>query len=196
MDKILLDNNEFHFNEKDLPCLVHYSPGVGGSHFSVTMAADLFLGGSKILFLTAYPMAKENFLNQVTGYENDVLFVTKKDQIVIDKRVLIIESGNEDLFLTALSDLKDINERIIFVKNFEVFSEDTVLLAAQSKRAIISGNLDVFLAKAKLLERGYKTIIQFSQSTSIINPPCPDLEKYVGFFWQTDASGLLKVVSN
>ncbi len=46
-DKILLNNEDYHIGESDLPCLIHYAPKVGGSHFSVAMVADLFLRGSK-----------------------------------------------------------------------------------------------------------------------------------------------------
>jgi len=75
-DKILLNNEVYHIGEDGLPCLIHYAPKAGGSHFSVTMVADLFLSGSKILFLTAYPMAKDNFFQQIKGHHSDILNVS------------------------------------------------------------------------------------------------------------------------
>jgi hypothetical protein len=196
MNRILLNNQNLNFSEKDLPCLIHYTQGTGGSHFSVTMIADLFLSGSKILFLTAYPMAKENFLKQVSGHENDIAIVTQKEQIITNKQAIIIESGNENLFLDALNSLNDIDERIIFVKNFETFDKNIVLSANHKQKVIISGNLDSSSVKNELLKKQYKTIIQFSKSDSVIKPVCPNLEKYVGYFWQNDREGLIKIIQD
>lgn len=51
-DQIFLNNEEYHIGEDDISCLIHYVPKAGESHFSVAMVADLFLSGSKILFLS------------------------------------------------------------------------------------------------------------------------------------------------
>lgn len=196
VDKILLNNQEFHPGEEDLPCLIHYTEGTGGSHFSVTMLADLFLRRSKILFLTAYPMARENFLKQVMGHEDDVSFVTQKNQITTEKKALIIESGKESLFTEAMRELNDLDARIIFVKNFESFHDDTIMSVALHKKLIVSGNLDISSAKKTLHSSRFKTIIQFSHSDEITSPLCPNLEKHTGYFWQSTKDGLVKVITN
>lgn len=69
-DKILLKNKEFHFSENELPCLVTYREKSGGSHFTVSLVADLFF--------TAYPMAMDNFLAQIAGNESKVIYVAGK----------------------------------------------------------------------------------------------------------------------
>ncbi len=194
MNKILLDNQQFQFTKNNLPCLIHYSHGTGGSHFSVTMIADMFLGGSKILFLTAYHMAKDNFLKQVKGHENDVLFVTSSDQLTTNKQAIIIESGNENLFLEALNSLDDINERIIFIKNFEVFDNNIILSASNKQKLIISGDLDSSSIKGELINKEYQTIIQFSKPSMTLTNDFPSLEKYVGYFWQKNKDGLIKII--
>ena len=195
MNKILFNNSEFHFSENDLPCLIHYCEGTGGSHFSVTMIADMFLKGSKIIFLTAYHMAKDNFLEQVKGRGDDVLFATSHDQLIDKKQAIIIESGNENLFLEALSSLDDIDERIIFIKNFEKFDGNVVLAANNKQKLIISGNLDSSSIKNELLDKKYKTIIQFSKPNIAITKKLPDLKKYMGYFWQNDRDGLISVIN-
>lgn len=194
MNKILLNNNEFHFSKQDLPCLVHYTHGTGGSYFSVTIIADLFLSGNKVLFLTAYPMAKDNFLQQISGHEDNVLITTKKEHLNTDKQAILIESGNENLFLEALNNLQDINERIIFIKNFEGFDDKIILEASQRPKLIISGDIDLSPIKNELLKINYKTIIRFSKSNSNLKPICPDLEKYTGYFWQNNKNGLIKTI--
>lgn len=194
MNQIYLNDNKLHFEKQDLPCLIHYAHGTGGSHFSVTIIADMFLNGSKILFLTAYKMAKDNFLEQITGNEDKILIATQKNQLEINKQAILIESGNQDLFFEALNCLSDINERIIFLKNFEGFKNEIVLEASKKSKSIISGDLDLSPVKNELLKIDYKTIIQFSKSNSNLKPICPDLEKYTGYFWQKEKNGLIKTI--
>jgi len=43
--QLFLNNKPFHFSEGNLPGLVSYTDGVGGSNFSVVFVADLFLSG-------------------------------------------------------------------------------------------------------------------------------------------------------
>lgn len=159
------------------------------------MIADLFLKDAKILFLTAYPMAKDNFLKQVYGYEDKILTATQKNQLTTNKQAILIESGNQGLFLEALNELKDINKRIIFIKNFEIFDKNIVLSACKNKNIIISGDIDLSSTKKELLEIQFKTIIQFSQS-KFLKPVCSNLEKYTGCFWQKNKNGLIKTIIN
>lgn len=196
MNKILLNEKNFHFSEADLPCLIHYSEGTGGSHFSVTMIADMFSNGSKILFLTAYPMAKDNFLQQISGNENKVLIATQKYKLTTDKQAILIESGNQNLFLEALNHLDDINERIIFIKNFETFNDKVILAVINRQRLVMSGNLDASKDKNTISEKHFQTIIQFSKSEIKLTKNYPGLEKYSGYFWQNDRDGLIKINTN
>ena len=193
MDKIHLNQKNYHFTEKDLPCLVHYAQGTGGSHFTMTMIADLFMSGSKILFLTAFPMARENFMKQVSGYEDKVVYVTKGNQLDHHKQAIIIESGNQELFLEALN-ISDIQERVILIKNFEVFDNETIQKATLHNKIIISGDVDASAVKGELQKKKYQTIIQFSQPSTHIEPTCPNLTKHTGYLWQNGKSGLVTVV--
>lgn len=36
-DTILLNNETYHLNEDSLPCLIHYAPQTGCSHFTAVM---------------------------------------------------------------------------------------------------------------------------------------------------------------
>lgn len=194
MDKILLNQKEYHFAENDLPCLVHYAQGAGGSHFTVTMVADLFMNGSKILFLTAYPMARENLMQQIVGHEDSVVYATNKEALDHNKQAILIESGNQELFMEALHCLTDIQERVILIKNFEIFESATIQKALEYTKIIFSGDIDASAAKTVLLQKEYETIIQFSLSDTALVPKCPELPKYTGYLWQKDAVGLLTMV--
>ena len=77
LKKILLDNQEFHFTKSHLPTLIHGEEHVGASLFTLTMLADLYTQGSKVIALTAYPMAIEEFDKQ-TGSDENMQFFTKE----------------------------------------------------------------------------------------------------------------------
>ena len=190
-DQILLNNEVYHIGENGLPCLIHYVPKAGGSHFSVAMVADLFLSGSKILFLTAYPMAKDNFLQQIKGSESKTAFITDESQLNTDAQAIILESGNEKLFLQAIEKLGDLNERVVLVKNMEVFSDAVFDSCLKMQKIILSGNLDECSMKKQISEKQYKTVALFSKSETPLKVEPPELEKYTGYLWSEGKEGLL-----
>ncbi|MFH1171595.1 MAG: hypothetical protein V1778_03590 [bacterium] len=192
-DQIILNNEIYHFTEDNLPCLIHYAPKAGGSHFSVTMVADLFLRGSKILFLTAYPMAKDNFFEQIKGMESQTSYVTSSDQLDANAQAIILESGNERLFLEAVKTLPDILERILLVKNMEVFGQTVFDACLNHPRLILSGNIDTCLAKKQISEKSWKSIVLFTKPLTPLRIEPPILEKYIGYFWNESAQGLIAI---
>jgi hypothetical protein len=194
-DKILLNNETCHFNEADLPCLITYAPKTGGSHFSITMVVDLFLQGSKILFLTAYPMAKENFLEQVGEDHSKIIFVNSPDDLekAKDFQVIILESGNENLFLEVSKILPDLKERVILIKNMEVFSEKVFEVCVNLEKVILSGDIDTTLDKERISKKDFKTIIAFSKPEIDLPIEIPTLEKYVGYLSSQNKSGLVAI---
>ena len=192
-DTILLNNEDYHIGEDGLPCLIHYAPKAGGSHFSVVMVADLFLRGSKILFLTAYPMAKDNFLQQIKGEESKTAFITNEGQLNSNAHAIILESGNEKLFLSAMEMLDDLNERVVVIKNMEVFSDTVIDSCLKLQKIILSGDIDKSSAKKQISEKQYKTIVLFSKSEISLKVEPPELEKYTGYLWSDGKEGLVSV---
>jgi hypothetical protein len=67
----------------------------------------------------------------------------------------------------------DFSERIIFVKNIELFSEALFDLVLPRDNIILSGNVDECVAKWKITEKHWNSIIAFNQPQVII----PDLER-------------------
>ena len=141
---ILLNKKIFHFSEDNLPCLVHYKEKTGGSHFTISLVVDLFLQGSKILFFSKYHMAKDNFLEQTKEKESKIFFIEKKEDLVgAEKhRVIILKSGDEDLYMEALKSLTDLKERVVLVKNFEIFTKNILNSSLLLKKIILSGDID------------------------------------------------------
>ncbi|MFA5069826.1 MAG: hypothetical protein WC528_00940 [Patescibacteria group bacterium] len=191
-DNIILNDKIYNLIDNDLPCLVVYSEKAGGSHFTVTMITDLFLQGKKILFLTAYPMAKDNFLEQIKDFFGKTIYITDKKQLD-DTPGIIIESGNEELFLEALKLLPDIKERIILIKNMEVFSQTVFDACLDFPNLILSGDIDKCVAKEQIIKKVYKTIVVFSKPQIKLGFEIPALEKYVGYWWNQDNKGLVKI---
>lgn len=195
-DQILLNNKVYHITEDGLPCLIHYTPKAGGSHFTVTMVVDLFLRGSKIVFFTAYPMAKDNFLQQIKGMESKTAYITNESQINTNAQAIILESGNEKLFLRAMKKITDINERVVLIKNMEVFSDAVFYSCLDMQKIILSGDIDKCSAKKQISEKYYKTIVLFSEPETSLKIEPPALEKYTGYLWSNDNGGLVRIKMN
>jgi len=193
---ILLNNKIYHFKEDELPCLITYKEKTGGSQFTVSMIADLFLQGSKILFFTAYPMAKENFLEQINGSESKTAYITNVEQLNTNIQAIILESGNEKLFLEAVKELPDITERVILVKNIEAFNQDVLDSCVPLSKVILSGNIDTCTAKKQIVNKKYNTTIIFSPPETILPVTTPPLEKYMGYFSSNNKTGLIGLKLN
>lgn len=194
-DKIFLNKQAINFNESDLPCLITYADKTGGSHFSITLVVDLFLKGSKILFLTAYPMAKDNFLKQIGQDHSKVASVTSVEALekVKDSQVIILESGNEALFHEAVKMLPDLKERIILVKNMEVFGKAVFDICLNLEKIILSGNIDMCADKERVSKKDFRTIIAFSKPEISLPIDVPALEKYTGFLLGDHKMGVVGI---
>lgn len=194
-NKIILNEEEYLVKESDLPYLVTYGEKAGGSHFTITIAACLFSKGSKILFLTAFPMAKDNFLKQVGDDHTNIAMVSSVSELEAskDKQVIIIESGNESLFLEAVKLLPDLGERVVLVKNIEAFSAEIFNACLYLDKLILSGNLDTCVAKEEIIKKPFKSIVVFTKTEIPLPVEIPELEKWSGYLTSENARGIIKV---
>lgn len=179
--KIFLNDAPHNFTEQDLPCLITYAHKTGGSQFSVSLTAQLFESGSKILFFTAYPMARENFMEMENDKLEDIAVVSTVDQLDNTKRVIILESGNEQLFLDVLNKLNDIQDRVVLVKNAEQFSAETLNKSIGLNKLIFSGDIDNLPSGVNFDVTLFKTLIAFSKPNKLPIDMPNNLEKYTGF---------------
>lgn len=193
--KILLNDEEYHFDENDLPCLVHYKEKQGGSQFTVTLVADLFLQGSKILFLTAYPYAKDNFYEQTKGMESKIFFAENKEMLCEAQsyQAIILKSGDGVLYMEALKTLSDLSERVVLVKNFEIFDQNILDSSIKLEKIILSGDIDKSVAKKQISDKLYKTTITFSETETPLSFKTPALDKYIGYLKTANKEGLVKL---
>jgi len=186
INKILLNEEIYEVNEGDLPCLITYKEGMGGSYLSIVLIAQLFSQGSKILFLTAYPMAKDKFLEQIGEDHSNIVFVDSVSALEQAKnfQVIILEGDRKDLFIEAMKTLTDLDERIVLVKNIEKFSDKVFDSCLDLKKIILSGNIDECVAKEKIRQKSYKNIIAFNQPSTMLPIAVPILEKMEWLFME------------
>lgn len=184
--EILLNKKEFHFSEVDLPMLIHGVDKAGASFFSVTVAVQLFLTGVKILFFTAYPMAKEEFMAQIagSGREKEVFYLEREEDIVkaSDFCAVIVKSGDSELCLKAFRTLPDIRDRVVFVKNIEsIFTKALFSAVKEHGKLILSGDLDKVGFAGEIIPLIFKSKTFFSKPVIDAGISVPDLGKYVGY---------------
>lgn len=189
--EIVLDQKPYYITENELPCLITYPEKTGGSDFSITLVADLFSRGSKILFFTAYPMAKDNFSEQIS--ESEISYITSNSELSSDSQCILVESGNEELFLYTIQNLKDIEDRVIFIKNIETFSEALLITCINFEKIILSGDIDECLNKELILQKKFHAKIFFNQPNSMRDVLIPQLEKYTGYLLSDSKEGIIKI---
>lgn len=173
------NNIEIDFNVNDLPMVIHGVEHSGSSLFSITMAANLHKKGNKILMFTAYPMATEEFMNQV-GPDASVFNLKNNTEIkqAQNYQTVIVSSGDKDLCIAALTTLPDIHSRIAYIKNVDmILTPEIANLLNVNERTLLSGNIDASSAKDYIKRFNYNTKIFFSDS-SILPKQLPEMKKY------------------
>lgn len=180
--------------EDELPCLIAYGEKTGGSYMSIAIIADMCAQGAKVLLFTAYPMTKNIFLKQIEDKNCVKTYVTNENQLKNNtNQVIVIESGNEALFLKATRLLEDVKERIVLVKNVETFSSEIINSSLKLQKIIISGDVEKSAAKEQISQERFKTIIVFSNTRISLPEEPPKLEKYTGYLWSKDKKGVIKM---
>ena len=174
MNTILLNGNEYHFSEDSLPILIHGKEHVGASQFTVSLLADLYRQGSKILFFTGYPMAKDEFIKQVGES--------------IDNKVIFVNGTESASFLEKVNELEDIDERVILIKNIDLFEQEIFDAVSNKNKVIISGDIEKVPYKTHLLEKEYTTKIFFSPASYA---QVPNLQLWEGYLHGQNNEGRL-----
>jgi len=193
--KIFLNDAVFAMTAKDAPCLITYRDNSGGSQLSISLVADMFLRGEKILFITAFPPGKENFFEQVKGNEEKIFYLEKIEDLNPQARAIVLASGNEKLLWECLEKLSDVNERMIFIKNIETFSVELFKKLRGRKNIILSGDIDRCADKELIADSGFATIIAFSQPETPLPIAVPKLQKYSAFLHGRDRDGVMRLLS-
>jgi hypothetical protein len=169
---------EIKFTKENLVMLIHGKEHSGASLLSVSLVAGLHNVGNKLCIFTAFPMAKEEFLEQIKNKEKVFYLENEKDlEEALKFQTIIVQCGNTDLFLKIISNFPAMSDRIIFVKNIETINQP-ILKHIIPYLFIVSGDLDLNSLHQDFNFLFYKTRILFNPLSVKSIPP---LEKYQAF---------------
>ncbi len=93
-----MDNKATDFTLSDLPMLIHGADGNGASLFSITMAANFFRQGFKILFMSGYHMARDEFREQTIVEDSIFLEDVALVSDALRRRVVFVAKEQPGLF--------------------------------------------------------------------------------------------------
>ena len=164
--KIFLNATQFKFDESYLPILIHGVQGAGASLLTVSLIAQLYSNGSKILFFSGYEMAKDEFISQVENIDSS--------------RITFVKTDREADLIKEIANIKNLDERVILIKNVELLSHEVFTIIEKLSKLVISGNIEKCLFKADLLRFPFKTSILFSP---LFDKNLLNLHKYGGYMW-------------
>lgn len=190
---ILLDGYPFDFHTWLLPCLVTGASRSGASYFSVSLIAKLIKQWLKVIFFSAYPMARDELLQQIwPGFCYEV--VDAEDIVSMPRdRSILIQSGNFPLWEYVMDQIHHLNDYIVFVKNFEKY--DITLLASLTQQVffILSGNIDDCTFKTTLASMSWWSLIVFTPPLINLSITIDILGPYQGYLHSETQKGIIQL---
>ena len=162
---IVINGKKFNFSEINFPILIHGAEKTGSSFFSICLLSQAQKKGTKTLLFSAYPMAKEEFKKQISSHENDAL---------------VIDSGDEQVFIKKLQSIPDLKDRVVLIKNIDKYSLKLFNAVKDLKLIIFSGDLDKCQFADSLMGVKFYSKILFSPSKKYPQCDLTDLPKYSG----------------
>lgn len=186
-----------HFSEANLPTLIHYKAKEWGSHYSMDLIANLVLQWSKALIVTWYSAAKEKFHDDTTILSEQIVIVNNLQDLqkYKDTQVIIIHDADEKLCLEAIMTLPDIKDRIIFIKNMDLFHKQLLTTCLTYNKLLFSWDLDACVVKGNLSKKKYNSTILFSQPKIKLPYTFVPLEKYVWYIRSKNTEWYVKSAS-
>lgn len=178
---ILVNNKVIKFNHEDFPILISGIPSAGSSFFSIELMVDLFKNGEKVILFSAYEQAKELFKKEIGDS--------------INENILVIESGDDNLFIEELNKISNLSEKIILFKNIDNYDVKLFNILKNHQLIIFSGNLDECKFKDELIKKEFKTKIFFSYPKDIKIKNKISLPKYSAHIISDKYNGLVSIGS-
>lgn len=161
--------------------------------FSITTIADLCSQESKALFVCGYHMAREEFLQQTAITDYEIVERESDVKLAAQKQVIFASTHKHDLFAKLVKTLPDTDDRIVFIKNVELFDDKVLNLTENISNLILTGDIDKCSFIQQILDRKWQSRVFFSQSTNLLNIKMPDMPKYSGYLKSQDDEGLVVI---
>ncbi|MFA5886380.1 MAG: hypothetical protein WC863_01225 [Patescibacteria group bacterium] len=175
---VLLNNQKINFDSSDFPMLISGAEKTGSSFFSICLLAELLKNGYKVLFFSAYPMAKEEFRKQIG------------DKI---ENAVIIESGEEGDLIKEIKNISDLEERFVLIKNIDIYSHKIFDVLKDLELVIFSGDLDKCQFADSLINKAFSSKIFFSPSEKYSHSMVSNLAKFCGEIVSKKHNGIISL---
>lgn len=194
--KFYLDKKPMEFGADQLPMLISGKDKSGASFFSVSVVSRLFLAGEKILFFSLHQPAVDRFKEQCVEKSEQILYL--KDFGDLDDAskypAVVVKSGDSHMCIETITELQDIEKRVIFVKNFEnTLTRELLSLLISNKRVIIAGDIDRSQFAKDLAQKHYSTTVVFSKPDIDLGVSVPKLSRYCGYLVNAKEKGIVSL---
>jgi len=187
-DDIIFANKKFIPKIDLLPCAINGTAGVGASLFTVVFCAKLVKQNYKLIFISAYPMARPELLKRI-GTKKFIVINGEKDVEKVKSQSVIIYSGTNSQIVKKIIQQVNINNRsVICLKNIEEYPQSILNILAKYKNVIYSG--DFTKIKKDKIFSSTETKIFFSGYAGY---KISQLKKYVGFMTGKKITGEIKL---
>ncbi len=183
-----------HFSEANLPALIHYKCKEGWSNYSMVLIENLILQWSKVVLITWYQAAKDKLFEEIKPIAKNIVIVKSLEDVknFKNKQVIIINEDDEKLCLQTIKTVKDIDERIIFVKNIDIFHKPLLNECLKHKLLILSWDLDSCTSKEVMLKKRFNSTILFSQPKTKMTYKFVPKEKYIWYIRSKNKTGYIQ----
>ncbi len=191
--QIYLNDEPADFTLSDLPMLIHGADGNGASLFSITMAANYFRQGIKILFMSGFHMARDEFREQ-TKVEDSILLEDAASLAgSLERSVVFVPKESPELFLEMMNHTAEPKGWVFFLKNIELLDAAILERTLTMKNVILSGDVDRCTTDLRSFVDAASTKIVFTSSVKILRLSTSKLPKYTGLVVESAKIGHVTV---
>lgn len=194
MNELLLNNKSFVINTSDLPLIIHGQDGYGASQFSLQIMARFYQQGAQILCITGFSAARDSF-NELVGTTSNTIVVQNTNDLAKahTKQVIMVPAEHHALFVRLLHELPDIQQRIIYFKNFNTFASELIYEVSKHKNLVLQGDLSQVQNLTAYKNPNWATKIYFTAPPTLFDDPIPQLTKYTGYLRSAATIGAIRV---
>lgn len=188
---ITINNQELAVENLTLPVLINGADKSGASFFSVEFISELFLKGNKVLFFSGFEMAKDSFSERVKNSGKHIARAEHFEEGLENSDCIILPDADEVVLVDFIDRLADIQDRILYIKNFDMYSSDTLIKLAGFNKLVCMGDMDKAQPEAKKIQ--FSTKIYFTYPEDLARHNLPELPKYSGYLENSTRNGLLRI---
>lgn len=105
----------------------------------------------------------------------------------------MVPAERHALFVRLLQELPDIQQRVIYYKNFNAFSGELYSEVSKHTNLVLQGDLSHVQNLTEFKNTNWATKVYFTQPPTLFDDPIPQLTKYTGYLRSIATSGTIRV---